>query len=610
MPHIAYGYHGRYLRIDVGSGSGRPIELDPAVLRSFIGGVGLGAWLLLQESEDGRDALAPEAPLAFVFSPLVGSPLTTSAKFAVVAKSPLTERLNDSLCSSGFALAGKRTGFDALVIVGQAPQLSVLVVEPDGVRLLPTPELAGQSISQTSRWLRTRLGADLRTAVIGPAGETGCRFATISHDARHAGRGGLGAVLGSKRIKAVAVRGDRTVSFAHVRELAEYARRLSRASFGPATEKYRELGTLSNLLVFNRLGVLPTRNFRSGTFPEAQRFAPEALAQAHPKVRASCAACTIGCEHIYKRKDDQPGRSGVRLEYENLFALGPLCGISDPETVLQASSLCDELGMDTISAGATIAFAMECAERGLIDRPAWRFGNGQALLSLLREMAAGTGDGALLAQGTRAAARQIGRGAEQFACHVKGLEIPGYDPRALQSMALGFAVGTRGADHNRSGAYQLDFSSSYDRLDAGPEVVPAAVELENEAAIMDSLILCKFLRGVFDDRMNEMARMLQLVTGWEVDTDELAETAERIVTARKWFNIRHGWQPDEDTLPPRFFTDELPDGASAGAVLTRSRLAELVCLYNRTRGWTAEGWIPEERLEALGLLPAPSAQSG
>ncbi len=407
--------------------------------------------------------------------------------------------------------------------------------------------------------------------------------------------------MGSKRLKAVAVRGDRLPTFAHPQRLAEYAKDLSRLSLGPATAKYRELGTVANLLVFNRLGTLPTRNFQSGTFSEAEALAPETLNQTLVKTRSSCAACTIGCEHIYQVSNTSPSGKpqSIRMEYENLFALGPLCGIGDADTVLRASALCDELGLDTISTGATIAFAMECAERGLIADADLRFGNQQALLPLIKDISAKRGHGEWLSQGTRLAAEYVGQGSEDFAPHVKGLELPGYEPRALQTMALGLAVGTRGADHNRSGAYEVDFSPKGDRLHLGPESVKAAIATENEAAVMDSLILCKFLRGVFEDRLAGMAEMLELVTGWPMDKAELSATANRIVSLKKWYNIRQGWTPTEDTLPRRFLSEPLPDGPSLGAGLTPETLSRMIEFYNKQRGWSSQGWLSAVTIEEL-----------
>jgi len=602
MPDFLYGYHGRYLRIDLSLRAATPVPLDAETLRRFIGGAGLGTWLLLEESADRIDPLAPEAPVAIVFSPLVGSPLTTSAKFAVVAKSPLTGRINDSLSSSAFAISGKKTGYDAFVIVGAAERPTCLVIEPSGVRFEDATRAWGLSIPDASSLFRQELGAQYRVATIGPAGENLVRYATVSHDGRHAGRGGLGAVFGSKKLKGVAVAGDVPTRFAHPSRLVEFSRDLSRKSFGPATRKYRELGTVSNLLAFNRLGTLPTRNFQGGALPEAEALAPESLSETHVRTRSSCAACTIGCEHIFQRDAERPG---VRLEYETLYALGPLCGVTDPDVVLQAAAFCDEMGLDTISAGGTVAFAMECAERGLIDEPRLRFGNGEALLDALRQIVDRSGRGDLLAQGTRAAAESIGQGSADFAPHVKGLEIPGYEPRALQTMALGFAVGTRGADHNRSGAYQIDFSTAVDRLHVGTEAVPLAVQTENEAALLDSLILCKFLRGVFDDKQASMAEMLALVTGWDITPAELEQTARRIITAKKLYNIRQGWTPDEDTLPPRFLNEALSGGASAGAALTEPQLRRMIRAYNAARGWSDEGWIPDSLLAELGIEPAP-----
>ncbi|MEO8257775.1 MAG: aldehyde ferredoxin oxidoreductase family protein [Acidobacteriota bacterium] len=574
-----FGYHGCYLRIDAAQGSVKRVPLPEAVLRQYLGGSGLGAWLLLEEGDPRADAMAPESPLVFAFSPLVGSPLTTSAKFAVVSKSPLTDRINDSLASSGFAIAGKRCGCDAIVIVGRAAELSALIVDDGQVRLEAAEDLRGAICQVTESTLKARLGADYQVASIGPAGECGVRYATISHDGRHAGRGGSGAVLGSKNIKAIAVRGTQRAEWAHPRELTELSRDLSKRSFGPATAKYRELGTATNLLTFNRLGALPTRNFQSGTFEGSASISPEQIRTTHTRTRASCVACTIGCEHIYSIGDE----NGVRLEYESLFALGSLCGVSDPDAVLRAARLCDELGLDTISAGGTIAFAMECVERGWLDEPWLTFGSGDAMLRAIELIGRRQGIGELLAEGSRRAAEAIGHHSIAFAPQVKGLEIPGYEPRALQTMALGFAVGSRGADHNRSGAYEVDFSEKVDRRHVTLDAVHHAIETEDKAALMDSMIICKFLRGVFEDFYTEAADMLRRVTGWDTTADELHDTARRIVGIKRQFNLLAGWTLEEDTLPERFLNTPLP--SDPAAALSREQLGLLVAEYHRQRGW-------------------------
>jgi aldehyde:ferredoxin oxidoreductase len=581
----AGGYFGRALVVDAARGSARTLPLPDEVLRAYIGGAGLGAWLMHELGPPGADPLAAEAPLAFVFSPLVGTPLTTSAKFAVVAKSPLTGLLNDALSSSHFAISGKLTGHDAIVVHGACAEPSVLLIDGDEARLIGAGDLWGRTAAEAERLLRERLGRGWRAAVIGPAGERGVRYATISHDGRHAGRGGLGAVMGAKRLKAVAVRAAAKVAPADPQAVLAAARDLRARSFGPATAKYRELGTLANLLAFNAISTLPTRNFQAADFAGAPQLAAEDLSRMRSVARNSCASCTIGCEHIYSAR----GGKQMRVEYENVFALGPMCGVSEPDAVLAASGRCDELGLDTISAGGTIAWAMECAERGLIDAPWLRFGDAAALLRAVEEIGAREGLGELLAEGSRRAAEQVGGGSAAFAPQVKGLELPGYEPRTMQAMALGLAVNSRGADHNRSGAYEADLSGQHDRLAGGAEHVAAAIETEDRAAVMDSLILCKFLRGVFTDPFGEWAALLSSVTGWEVGGAELRATARRIVLAKRVYNLREGWRPEDDWLPERLLSEPLRVASGRVATLTPQRLRGMIDGYYAARGLDGEG---------------------
>jgi aldehyde:ferredoxin oxidoreductase len=598
----AGGYFGQALVADAATGTSATLPLPDQILRSYIGGAGLGAWLLYRLGTPGVGALDVTAPLAFVFSPFVGTSLTTSAKFAVVAKSPLTGMLTDALASSQFAIAGKLTGHDAIVIRGRAPQLSVLLVDGEGTRLIDARHLAGRTAAETDKELREQLGRGWRMAAIGPAGELGVRYATISHDGRHAGRGGLGAVMGAKNLKAIAVRSAAKVTTADPEGVLAAARDLRERSFGPATAKYRELGTLANLLAFNAIATLPTRNFQAAEFEGASRLAepgPDESVEGMRRVaRSSCASCTIGCEHIYR----VGGGKKVRVEYENVFALGPMCGVSDPDAVLAASARCDELGIDTISAGGTIAWAMECAQRGLIDAPWLRFGDPAALLRVLDEIGTlGTPLGSLLAEGSRAASRTIGAGSASFAPQVKGLEMPGYEPRTLHAMALGLAVNARGADHNRSGAYEADLSGDLDRLAGGDEHVAAAIETEDRAAIMDSLILCKFLRGVFTDPFDEWAGLLASVTGWDITADELRATARRIVLAKRVYNSREGWQPSDDWLPDRLLNEPLTLPSGRVATLTADRLRAMIDAYYEKRGLEHDGRPDPQLADELGL---------
>ena len=292
-------------------------------------------------------------------------------------------------------------------------------------------------------------------------------------------------------------------------------------------------------------------------------------------MRGSCASCSIGCERILTTRK---GRS-ARGEYESAFALGPLVGVDDADQVLEASLRCDELGLDTISTGGTIAWAMEA---GVAD---WlRFGDGEALLAAIELIGAREGIGDLLAEGSRRASERFGR--EELAMHVKGLELPGYEPRSLHAMALGLAVNARGADHNRSGAYEADLSGELDRLDGGMAHVAAAIETEDRAAAMDSMIFCKFLRGVFEEPWEEWAALLASVTGWEIDGDELHDTAGAIVTAKHAFNRREGWTPAEDTLPGRLLDVPLILPSGREAALGRERLEMMVDAYHLARGQT------------------------
>lgn len=601
-----FGFSGRLLHVDVSNGRAVWHPIADTRLRQCLGGIGLGTSLLYELAPAGVDPFAPENPLVFASAPLTGTPLTTTAKFAVLTRSPLTGFIADSLSSSHFALELKRLGIDALVVTGAAASLSYLLIRDDRVEIRAAGHLSGAAPHETEAAVR-REAAGVRVASIGPAGEHRVRFATISNEGRHAGRGGAGAVMGAKNLKAIAIAGTRQTVVARPRDVAALADALRRRSLGPLTAKYRQLGTVANLAVFDRLGTLPTRNFQHPTFEQAAALSGETLTETRFVGRHGCASCTIRCERLFESR--RPNGAGAqRLEYETLFALGPLCGISDPDVVLEAARLCDSYGLDTISTGGTIAWAMECAERGLLPGAGeigLRFGRCDALLAAIPAIAERRGVGALLAEGSRRAALETGAGSEYWAMHVKGLELPGYEPRSLKSMALGLAVSPRGACHNRSGAYDADFSGAVDRLhgDAARGAVVAAAE--DFAAVLDSLILCKFLRKCFDDFYADAAAMLSAITGWDVAAGELRLAGERIHTLKKLFNIRERWTPADDWLPERLLNESLATGAAAGTALSREELREMIRGYYRAREWSDDGFVPAARLEQLELPPSP-----
>jgi aldehyde:ferredoxin oxidoreductase len=587
------GFWGRLLHIDLASGRAVYRALEERRLRATLGGVGLGTSLLLEYAPRGVDPLHGDNPLIFATAPLVGTPLTTTAKFAVVTKSPLTGFIADSLSSSHFALELKRLGVDALVITGAAAQPACLVIQDDQVHFRPASHLRGLSPAATEAAVRGEIGIPgAWIASIGAAGERGVRFATISNEGRHAGRGGVGAVMGAKNLKAIAIVGHHETRVADPAALARIAEGLRKRSVGSLTEKYRRIGTVANVSVFNRLGALPTRNFSSATFDAADHISGESLTQHNFSRRHGCASCTIQCERLFKAAGSSAEQ---RLEYETLFALGPLCGVSDPEYVLEAARVCDEYGLDSISAGGTLAWAIETSGRGMLQdsrRDGLRFGAGDVLLETLRAMGEREGVGDLLAEGCRRAAREVGGDAAHWAMHVKGLELPGYEPRSLKTMALGLAVSPRGACHNRSGAYEADFSGAVDRLQGDSARGALVAASEDFSAVLDSLIVCKFLRKCFRDFYGEAADALSAVTGWHYSAGELRAAGERIHTLKKTFNIREGWQTADDWLPPRLLDEPLSGGVADGVRLTSAELRTMIDSYYRARGWDADGFIP------------------
>ena len=356
---------------------------------------------------------------------------------------------------------------------------------------------------------------------------------------------------------------------------------------------------------------MPTHNFQRSTFDDAEALSGETLTENHFSRRHGCASCTIRCERLFRslRGEEQ------RLEYETLFALGPLCEIRDPAAVLEAARLCDLYGMDTISTGGTLAWAMECGERGLLPETrqlGLGFGRPEGILAAIPLIAAREGIGALLAEGSRRAALDVGAESAYWAMHVKGMELPGYDPRSLKTMALGLAVSPRGACHNRSGAYEADFSGTVDRLrgDRGRGALVAASE--DFAAVLDSLIVCKFLRKCFADFYGEAADLLTHVTGWPASDRELRRIGERINIVKRLFNQREGWRPEDDWLPSRLLTEALPSGVAEGVGLSASELREMIGGYYEARELDANGFVTEARLVELewGIEPCQVTRHG
>jgi len=602
-----YAYTGRILHIDVTSRTTRVQQVGPEFLKKYLGGVGLATRLVYDNTPKGCDPLGPDNALCFACSAFAGTTVPVGTKHGVASKSPLTGFIGDSLSGSHFSETLRRAGWDGLVIKGRSPEWIVIFIDDDDVQFWDAAPYMGMTTLETQRAIREKIGDEnVRVSAIGPAGENLVRYASIDNDGRQVGRTGNGAVMGSKRIKAIAMRGSKPIKVADPEGLLEVSRKLIERSQGPGTLKYRSLGTPANVLNMNKLGVLPTRNFRETYFEDAELVSGEYLRD-HYKVKAmACAGCSIACEQWGAVREGKYKGSIIGLDYEPLFAVGPNCGINSLPAIIHIVQLCDEFGIDAMTTGVVISWAMECYERGILTKEDFdglepNFGNDDAAVALVRKIAYREGIGDLLAEGVKRASEKVKKGSEHFAMHVKGLEMPGYDVRSLKTFAMGLAVCTRGACHNRSLTYELDIKGAVDRFKAEPGRGVLAVGKENFACILDCLVLCKFLRNCFDDFYKEVSELYTMTTGIELTPEELRQVGERVCNLKKAFNIREGWTKEDDWLPPRVFEDPIPTGPSKGYYVKPEELRMLIDDYYQARGWTKEGLIPKSKLIELGL---------
>jgi aldehyde:ferredoxin oxidoreductase len=577
------------LEIDLSAKTWRRSALGDDVFADALGGVGLAVRLIDERVHGPLDPLGPENPIVFAAGPFASTPVPAANKHALATISPLTGFLNEGLSSSHFSAVLRRCGLAAIVITGVCEEWTTIAIDGDAVRFEGGSALRGLSARETTKALRDAHGdRSLRVCAIGAAGERGVRFASVENDGRQAGRGGTGAVFGAKRLKAVALRGRGEVPIADAEATARIAATLRERALGPKTAKYRILGTGANLRVLQRMGQLPTRNFTAAQFEGAENVTPERARESkatYLELRAGCAGCPVQCEHLYVRKE-RDRRGAAASEYESVWAFGPNCGVDDLDAVLDAIARCDELGLDTISTGSAIAFAMECADQGLVPRDAFgpelRFGNGAVLLPAIDAIAGRDGLGDVLAGGVRAAAKRIGGGAERFAMHCKGLELPGYEPRALPTYALGLATCTRGACHNRAATYDRDLRDPSDDRDDETRARDA-IEAEDRAVAWDSLVLCKFVRDCFEDFDSEAAALWSAVSGISLDAAGLRAAAQRTWERKRAINARLGWTPTDDTLPERLLTEPIPSGPNAGRRVEPERLSSLRSAYESLR---------------------------
>jgi len=603
------GYGGRLLSVDVGDGSARIDPLEERTARALLGGNGLAARLLHDVVPAGVDAYDPRNAVVFAVGPITDTTVPGNSRACVASKSPLTGLFFDSTFGGRFPATLKRTGFDAVVVSGRAVVPSYLLVTEEGARLAPAPELWGLTTRETVDALVAAEGPEADVIAIGPAGERRVRFAAMTHYWKNregvSGRGGIGAVLGAKNIKAVVVRGARKTEVADPAALKALVER-TREPLKTGTQALSTFGTPFLVGPINALGGLGAYNLRQETFAEARAVGGEAMKAHYHDRDTTCLKCPVACGKQYAIADGEFG--GVRAkmpEYETIFALGPMLGISNPEALILANDLCDGLGMDTISMGVTLAFVAEALERGWLSAAdvgvPFGWGDWRGMLALVEQTGRREGFGERLAEGAWRLAESVHPDATRLVYAVKRLELPAHSARALKGMSIGYATATRGGSHHDTRPTP-QYAQGFDRRGVADK--PAfAISSQHFTAVGDSLVLCRFTSergfGLFLDE--PYAAMVRAVTGWDVTVEELERIGERIVNLERLFNVREGVRRADDVLPWKVMHEPIPDGPSAGMYCPPDELAAMLDEYYRRRGWSADGVPDSARLAALDL---------
>jgi aldehyde:ferredoxin oxidoreductase len=599
------GYTGNILKVNLTKRIVETEKLDQKIARKFIGGKGLGAKILYDSIKPGIDPFSPENLLIFASGPLTATLAPSSARSAVVTKSPLTGIFLDTQFGGFFGVEMKLAGFDCVVIHGKATSPTYLWIHENSAELMNADDLWGKGSFETERKLKNRLGKRVKVASIGPAGERLVRYACITFDKyRQAGRGGAGAVMGSKNLKAIVVHGKGKIKYADLEGFREATKaaneRIKGHYFTPLRRKY---GTPLWVAPVNEAALLPTRNFTTGVFEGADNISGETMRSKIVTKNGACFNCPIACWK-YSRVDSGKYRIDelVGPEYETIALMGSNCGVDSIENVAYANLLCDDLGLDTISTGNVIGFAMECFEKGLIKKEdtgglELRFGNADAEIKLVENIAYRKGLGNTLAEGVKRVAKKVGKSSESFAMHVKGLEFPGYDPRGAFGMALAYATSDRGACHQRVWTVNAEIQGRLTPRYSTEGRAKFVKNAQDERAMCFSLVLCDFMPL----RIKHFTELLNTATGFNLTEDEYLKTGERIWNLTRLFNIREGITRKDDTLPPRIMEEPLPDGVAKGQVITKRMLDEMLDEYYALRGWNENGVPTREKLKELDL---------
>ncbi len=616
------GYWEKILRVDLTHGIADEERIDKLVYKNFLGGAGIGTKFLYEEVAQKVEAFDPDNRIIFSVGPFQGTKLPGSAKWSVTSKSPLTGTYGESAAGAAWGVMLKKVGYDALVIEGRANKPTYLWIHDDGVEIRDASGLWGVDASETPRKLRDEVGEPRASiATIGPAGEKLVHIACIVVDGHSfAGRCGLGAVMGSKNLKAIAVYGTKYVQVFDPDEVDRLTKELS-MKISKFAKDLKEHGTPIGMTVYESFGDVPIKYWSGDTWSEgAKKIGSPRYTEVLNARPLPCLYCPIGC-HRHIEIDDLPKYmlKGFGPHYETLAMLGANCLIDDLKAISKANDICTRLGIDTISAGASVAFAMECFERGWLTKKDTKgmdikWGDGDVLIELVRQIGMKEGFGELFCEGTLRAAKKIGKGAEDMVIHVRGLDFPAHDPRACFSLAVNYATGTRGACHERGmpedievGAFLLpELGITEQPKFFDPEgKASLAVKLQDFAAVLNSLVICNFILDGGGMSLTETLACLNAITGWNWSIEELMKVGERIFNLQRLINMRDGMGKDYDKLPRRMF-EPAKKGFRKGQI---SPFNVMLNEYYKLRGWGTDGAPTMDKLKELKLIVDSNASS-
>jgi aldehyde:ferredoxin oxidoreductase len=612
-----YGYMGRILRVNLSTSELKEEIPDEQDLRMYLGGAGLATKYLLDEVPKGIDPLGTENKLIIMTGPMTGTMSPSTGRFSVVAKSPLTGFWGQANSGGFWGVHLKRSGYDGIIFEGKAEKPVYLVTDNGKAELKDAAHLWGKNTSETTKKIKEDIGEDFQVACIGIGGEKLVKYAAIMNDVenenwgRAAGRCGMGTVMGSKNLKAIASKGKLRVALAEpekYRELAKERRDWVDQSLLKMTLEV--FGTTAILDMVNQRGGLPSRNWQTGYVEQFDKINGEAINDTILVEGKACFACPIACGRVSDIKEGKYASKGEGPEFESIGAFGSMCDIYDLNAITLAHFLCNEYGLDTISAGSTIAFAMEAVEKGLLTGEEWsttKFGNPDAIIDLVHKIGKREGIGDFLAEGSKAMSEKLGHGSERYAMHVKGLELPAYDSRAAKITGLAYATANRGGDHITAYIEGPAFMSMpFLIVDEGevdesgileiPEETRVVKEYEDAFGVFDAISGCKFMGMVLTGE--DWAVLIESLLGYEFSEKDFRLLGERIYNIERVYNIREGLTRDDDTLPKRLLEEPLPDGPAEGQTVN---LDPLLDAYYTYRGWDKNGVPTPEKLTELGL---------